>query len=317
MKRSPTVFPADPFDPEADADTLRKAMKGFGTDEKALLDVLARRTNEQRQQIAEQFKVSFGKDLVNDLKSETGGNFENILVALMTPLNEYLTRELHDALSGIGTDEEALIEIFCAMNKKDITVIKETYEKLYEKSVEDDIVSDTSGTFRRIMVSLCTANRDENEDPDHATAAADAQELLDAGELQVGTDESVFNKILCSRSYTQLELIFQEYEKLAGNSIEDAVKSEFSGASEDAFLAIIRSVQNRAEYFARRLHNAMSGAGTNDKQLIRIIVSRSEFDLGNIKEAYEAKYGKSLRDAVADDVSGDYRDCLITLLGDC
>ena len=54
---------------------------------------------------------------------------------------------------------------------------------MHGSSVEDDIVSDTSGTFRRIMVSLCTASRDESNDVDAPKAAADAQELLDAGKL--------------------------------------------------------------------------------------------------------------------------------------
>lgn len=56
-----TVYPADPFDPEKDAKVLRKAMKGFGTDEKAIIKVIARRSNEQRQVIAQSFKTMYGK----------------------------------------------------------------------------------------------------------------------------------------------------------------------------------------------------------------------------------------------------------------
>lgn len=53
--------PVNPFDPRRDAEILRKAMKGFGTDEKAIIQVLANRVNSQRLEIALQFKTMFGK----------------------------------------------------------------------------------------------------------------------------------------------------------------------------------------------------------------------------------------------------------------
>lgn len=61
LQLSPTVISYNDFDARADAEILRKAMKGFGTDEKAIINVLANRSNLQRQEIAVQFKTLYGK----------------------------------------------------------------------------------------------------------------------------------------------------------------------------------------------------------------------------------------------------------------
>ena len=61
LQETPTVSPLAHCDPSSDASVLRKAMKGLGTDEAAIIGVLAHRTSDQRQQILLKYQQSYGR----------------------------------------------------------------------------------------------------------------------------------------------------------------------------------------------------------------------------------------------------------------
>ncbi|OQR68889.1 annexin A13-like [Tropilaelaps mercedesae] len=176
-----TIRPFSPFDPQEDAKALRKAMKGFGTDEAAIISILCARTSTQRMALVPAYKQMHGRDLIKDLKSELSGNFESVIIGLMTPLDEYLAQQIKAAIKGIGTEESVLIELLCTRNNAEIEAIKDAYKRLYHSSMEDDVAGDLSGNLKRVMVALMTARRPENTGVDLGRAQRDAGELKNAG----------------------------------------------------------------------------------------------------------------------------------------
>ena len=69
-----------------------------GTDEQAIIDVVANRSNDQRQKIKAAFKTMYGKDLIKDLKSELSGNMEELILALFMPPTYYDAWSLRNAM---------------------------------------------------------------------------------------------------------------------------------------------------------------------------------------------------------------------------
>lgn len=314
IKLRGAVFPAGDFDPASDAQALRKAMKGFGTDEDVIIDIVARRSNEQRQEIRQAFKSLLGRDLMKDLKSELSKNLERLIIGLMLTPAEFDAKMMKKAMEGAGTDEHALIEILVTRSNDEILAMNEAYETGYKKSLESAIQSDTSGLFCRILVSLVQGAREEGPaDPDRA--GEDAQELADACNADSDDMETKFMSILCTRSFPHLRRVFQEFVRCSNKDIEQIIKKEMSGDVKNAMFAIVRSVKNQPSYFADRLYKAMKGLGTDDRALIRIMVSRCEVDLFNIRKEFKDTHEASLHEFIQGDTSGDYRKTLLLLCG--
>jgi len=313
-----TIIEYDGFDCDADCEALNDAMQGLGTNEDIITEIITNRSNSQRLEVKEKFGQMFGKRLEEALKDELGGHYEDVVLGLFKSPTEYDASELHDAISGPGTSDEVLIEILCSRSNEELEAIKETYKTLYEADLVEDVEGDTSGNFGKLMFSLVQAVRCEDEGVNEDEAAEDASALIEAGEAQWGTDESRFNVILASRSYHQLIHTFEQYEGMSEKNMEEAIENEMSGDVKEGMLAIVKCVRCKAKYFAEKLYKSMKGGGTDDHTLIRIMVARSEIDMQEIKDEFEAMYEQALADFINDDCSGDYKKALLYLCnGNC
>lgn len=78
-------------------------------------------------------------------------------------------------------------------------------------------------------------------------------------------------------------------------------------------IGIYYAMINPAEYFAKKVHDSIKGLGTNDNNLIRIMVTRFEIDMPLINEIYKKLYDESMIEDIKDDTSGSYRTLLVTL----
>lgn len=313
---NPTLVPAASFEPEKDAALLRTAMKGLGTDEATLVAIIGQRSLSQRQAIRRTFKVMVGKELVDELDGETSGNLHRLLLALFRTPAERDAYYLRKAMKGLGTDEGCLTEILATRNNEELKEIKRQYQVMYG-DLERDLGIELSGHFKRFCIALLQCNRDPYDTPiDRDKARADAKKLYDAGEARWGTDESAFNAVFVPRSLPQLRVTFEEYDAISKRGIVGAIESEMSGDLKKGFLALVKLVRDPTSYFADRLYSSMKGLGTDDNKLCRVVVSRCEIDMVEIKEAFLRSYGKSLAQFIKGDTSGNYRTLLLSLIGE-
>ena len=305
--------PIDQKKVDADAAALRKAMKGLGTDEKAIIQVIGNSTNKERLAMIDSFKRQFNRDLIKDLKSELSGNFENAVIALFQDPITYDCISLKNAMKGLGTNEDTLIEILCTRPNYYINEIKQKYSKMYPNSLEKDLSSDLSGDLKKVMLTLASASRSENQYPDKGACLDKADQLYKAGEKRLGTNEKIFYDILTKASPQELVLIDKLYKESHNHGLLKAIDGEFSGNMKKLLQTIVHCSIDPTEYFATRVNYAIKGLGTKDTLLIRILVTRSEIDLPQIKAAYKRLYNRDMVTDIEKDTSRHYKRLLVQL----
>jgi hypothetical protein len=61
LKQQGTLVDSPNFNAEKDSEKLKKAVKGLGTNEKVIIEIMGNRSNAQRLKIKDVYKAMFGK----------------------------------------------------------------------------------------------------------------------------------------------------------------------------------------------------------------------------------------------------------------
>merc|ERR1711957_43304 len=77
---------------------------------------------------------------------------------------------------------------------------------------------------------------------------------------------------------------------------------------------LLAKVQDRSAFYAHCLEGAMKGWGTDENALSRILGRNEKPAIKKIGIAYEELYGRSLKEAIESETSGNFKKALLAML---
>uniref|UniRef100_H3A1E5 Annexin n=1 Tax=Latimeria chalumnae TaxID=7897 RepID=H3A1E5_LATCH len=224
------------------AKELRKATKGAGTDEDIIVEILCTATNEEICALKDAYMEVFGQELELDIKSETSGEVEHLLMSLLQAQRdedyevneeqaEFDAKALFEAgEERWGTDESVFNYILATKHYNQLKAIFKAYENIAGSDIKDAIKNETSGNLKKAYLTI--------------VRYAKNSQLYFANRLHhamkdVGTDEDTLIRIIVSRSEIDLETIKERYEEKYDVPLRQAISSECSGDFKQVLLELL------------------------------------------------------------------------------
>ena len=295
------------------SDRLHNALFNSKEKEKEVIEIVSNTDLTTRLSMVQYYEAAYGKKLEDDLKSKLSSKFRDLVMDLFLSLTELDVEILKRAMKGFSTDEIPIFEILTSRPKWMIDDLKKLYKTSTGKDLVQDLEKNFSGIMKRNVISLLNNFRSTTEKPNKTQCEKDAEILKNAKEEDWFNDEKIFEPIFLKKSPEELVMIARYYYKKKGISLLDAIEKNATGKNKEILKEVFINTINPCELYAEKIYNAIKGIGTDDKVLIRVLSSRGDIDMDDIREMYNWKYKQNMIDDIAGDTSGTYRDFLVKI----
>ncbi|KAM0791684.1 hypothetical protein ACM66B_003958 [Microbotryomycetes sp. NB124-2] len=332
--------PVDGYNATKDVEVIKKACKGFGTDEAKINGVLVPMPAVRLPVLRYTYKSKEGKDLEKLLEKELKGNHERVIMNLLRgPLGADL-HNIFEACDGLGTHEDMLTELLIGRAPLALDLLKAAFQKQYNKSLEKTVLDELSFKTKSAMqVALLGDWHDmpnggrspefENGVQPGAFGAPPVNHQMIQDDLVIlgrairpmvpELDQQPVSSVIFARSPVHLNALQQAYLQSKRAPLTRHIKQMVDGHLKDMYLLALNGSKKDTTGIwrdAKMLNKAMVGLGTRD-ELLTIRLIRAHWDkhrFNQVKAAYKQKTGKELANSVMKETSGDYRDALMSLI---
>lgn len=212
-------------------------------------------------------------------------------------------------MKGLGTDERTLIRVLATKDPLQVKAIADTYARLFNRSLERDIKSETGKYFQTGLLAIVRGPLLNDVD------------LLHSAMDGPGTKEKVLNDVLLGRSNADLKAIKGMYQHTFNRSLESDVKGDLSMKTERHFLIVLGAcraedsapvIPQAIDQDVTEIYRATEGkTGTDEILVCSILSTRNDAQLRAINHAYEQRYRRRLEDVIKKEFSGHMEAALL------
>ena len=284
------------FNQLKDAEDIHNSLENNQVEK--VVEIICSRSNEQRLKIAETYVTGFGKELSEVIESKLSGNVKNLIQGCLLSKVDFDANEINRAIRGAGTDEDLLSEIIATRPSRHLVHVRDKYKELFSETLDEAIKGDTSKYYEKLLIAIIQGKRSDNPYPN-------SQKMKEIVEKLKGSDgkyqNDYFVQYFSTCSYGEICTICRLFESTYKENVLDVLKNEMDKDAYDFIRIFLRYISDSGTFFAEKLHNF------KEKDLTRILISRSEVNMDEIRDAYKELYRADLIDDLKEKTKGEYQ----------
>ena len=158
---------------QQDVHNLNDAIKGAGTKENVLDDVLIARSNADIRAIKHEYQKTTRRSLESDVKADLSAKTERLFTMVLAAQRQeesapvmpqqidHAVSELHRSMEGrMGTDQVTVCQILTSHSDGQLRAISQAFQRKYHKSLSSTVKSEFSGHMQEALLRAVSAAED-------------------------------------------------------------------------------------------------------------------------------------------------------------